>query len=186
MKIYTKQGDAGQTTLSDGRRVRKDDLRVETYGTVDELNALLGLAAAHCPHAALREVLAALQHQLFNLGADLATPPDAPGGAKVPRIDAAAIAFLERQIDLAAAQLPPLKHFVLPGGCTLAAHLHVARTVCRRAERRLITLMAQESLGPDVLIYLNRLSDLLFTLARLANQLAATPDVAWRPGPARP
>ena len=180
MKIYTKQGDAGQTTLSDGRRVRKDDLRVETYGTVDELNSVLGLAMAECRDAALHAQLAELQHQLFDLGADLAMPADAANADKVRRIQATHVAALEQQIDAATAQLDPLKEFVLPGGCVLAAQLHVARTVCRRAERLLVTLMDHEPIAPIVLIYVNRLSDLLFTLARLANKLEGRSDITWQ------
>ena len=186
MKIYTKTGDRGQTSLFDGRHVPKNNLRIETYGTVDELNSHLGLANAECRHGELRELLEQLQRQLFDLGADLATPADSKNAGKIQRIGAWHIAFLEQQIDAATAVLRPLKRFVLPGGSVTAARLHVARTVCRRAERLLVTLMAQEPVGPDALIYVNRLSDLIFTLARRANQLDGVADVEWFPEKAQP
>lgn len=182
MKIYTRQGDQGQTGLFDGTRVSKDDLRIEAYGTVDELNSVLGTAIASCGDHTLQTLLLNIQHQLFDLGADLATPLKSTNARRVRRIMAADTEFLEKQIDLATSRLPPLKEFVLPGGAMSAAQLHVARTVCRRAERRLVTLMQREKLDPQPLIYLNRLSDLLFTLARLANHLHGVPDVPWQPG----
>ena len=177
MKIYTKHGDAGLSVLFDGTRAPKNHPRLETYGTLDELHCHLGLAAAASPDDPLRAQLAALQVELFDLASDLATPAGSKNESKVRRISPADVANLERQIDAATAELPPLKRFILPGGTPAAGHLHVARTVCRRAERHLVTLMSQEPLAPDVLIYLNRLSDLLFTLARLANLRANTPDV---------
>jgi len=184
MKIYTRQGDQGQTTLFDGKRVSKNDLRVQTYGAVDELNSHLGLAIAYCgdseQHTKLKILLQNLQHQLFDLGADLATPLDSPNSARVRRITAADSTALEKQIDDATAQITPLKEFILPGGSVLAAELHVARTVCRRAERLLVTLMQNENVGPYVLVYLNRLSDLLFTLARWANKLDGVPNITWK------
>ncbi len=170
MKIYTKFGDAGQTALFDGGRVSKDHHRIETYGTIDELNSTLGVAIADCNHAVLRALLLTLQHQLFDLGSDLATPLDAKNAAKVRRIGAEDVQRLEREIDAATAQLPPLRRFVLPGGSITAARMHVARTVCRRAERHLVTLMQHELVGDQPLIYLNRLSDLLFTLAQTCQQ----------------
>lgn len=181
MKIYTGQGDTGNTGLFDGRKVRKDHLRIEAYGTVDELSSELGVAIVDCPHPALAELLRTLQFQLFDLGADLATPLDAPNAHKTRRITATHIAFIEAQIDAATAQIPALKHFILPGGSRTAAQLHVARTVCRRAERLTVTLSASEDLGDQVIIYLNRLSDLLFTLARWANHLEGITDVEWIP-----
>jgi cob(I)alamin adenosyltransferase len=180
MRIYTRQGDQGQTTLFDGRRVSKNDLRVQTYGAVDELNSHLGLAIAHCGHNELKNLLQQLQHQLFDLGADLATPLDSPNSARVRRITAADSTALEKHIDKATAQITPLKEFILPGGSVLAAQLHVARTVCRRAEQLLVTLMQNENVGPYVLVYLNRLSDLIFTLARLANHLDGVDDITWK------
>ena len=181
MKIYTRHGDTGQTTLFDGRRVAKNNLRIDTYGTVDELNSALGLAIAFCKDVAINAALARIQHQLFDLGADLATPLDSPSQKKVPRVGENESRWLEEQIDLATAELPPLKEFILPGGSTAAAQLHAARTICRRGERLLVTLMEQENLGPGPLMYLNRLSDYLFVAARLANKRAGSGDVPWQP-----
>jgi cob(I)alamin adenosyltransferase len=184
VKIYTKQGDHGKTVLFDGTRVSKDHLRIETYGTVDELNSALGLAIVDCTDNSLRELLTKLQRQLLDLGSDLATPLDSKNSAKVRRIGAEHVTFLEQQIDAATAQLPPLKRFIIPGGSVTAARLHVARTICRRAERSLVSLMEREAavIGEHPLVYLNRLSDLFFTLARLANQLDGRGDVEWDGG----
>jgi len=179
MKIYTRFGDDGKTALFDGSRVQKDDLRIETYGTLDELNSVLGVAMASCRHEALKSLLATLQHQLFDLGADLATPLNAPNAAKVKRISEAHVRYLEKQIDAATEQIEPLRVFILPGGGMTASQLHVARTVCRRAERHLVTLMNHEDVGTQALIYVNRMSDLLFTLARWANKLDGIADVEW-------
>lgn len=179
MRIYTRQGDHGQTTLFDGKRVSKDHLRLATYGTVDELNSWLGMAVSLCRHEQLRQILNQLQHDLFDLGADLATPLDSPNSALVNRIQVRHAAEMEKQIDTFTAELPPLKQFILPGGSLLAAHLHIARTVCRRAERHLVELMREEQTGEAPLIYLNRLSDLLFVLARLANKLDGHPETHW-------
>lgn len=181
MKIYTRQGDQGQTSLFDGRRVGKDDLRIETYGTVDELSSHLGLALSDCPHATLRGLLERVQFELFDLGADLATPADSPHAGRIRRVSPEQARGLEADIDRISADLPPLKRFVLPGGGVTAARLHVARTVCRRAERLLVRLMATEPVGASTLVYLNRLSDLLFVLARWANKLDGRPDVEWVP-----
>ncbi len=183
MKIYTKFGDGGETMLFDGTRVAKDHLRIDTYGTVDELNSLLGLAVVDCRHEKLRGILGALQDELFDLGADLATPVDSELTKRSGRVGEKHIAFLEQVIDEVTAELPALKRFILPGGGVTAARLHVARTVCRRAERLLVELMRQEDFGEpphQPLIYLNRLSDLLFTLARWANKLDGVVDVEWR------
>jgi cob(I)alamin adenosyltransferase len=187
LKIYTKQGDRGQTVLFDGTRVAKDDLRIETYGTMDELNSAIGLAMAECQDQSLNRVLEELQRQLLDLGSDLATPPGSKNRAKVRRIGPGDVAWAERQIDAATAELPPLKRFILPGGGVTAARLHVARTICRRGERLLVKLMAQAAAGDagsqhgleNALIYINRLSDLLFTLARLANSREGRHDVEW-------
>jgi cob(I)alamin adenosyltransferase len=181
VKIYTKQGDRGQSVLFDGTRVPKDHLRLETYGTIDELNSHLGLARAHIQDTPLAELLLTLQLQLFELGSDLATPLGAPNEAKVARVGPERITFLERQIDEATSQLPALKRFILPGGSVAAAELHVARTICRRAERLLVTLMHEVPVGDHLLIYLNRFSDLLFVLARVANQRGGLADVEWSP-----
>lgn len=183
MKIYTKQGDGGLSGLFDGRRVPKNHLRLETYGTLDEVNSHLGLAIAECRHESLRGELQKLQGELFLLGADLATPLGSPRESQVRRIGAADVSSLESRIDAAAAQLPPLKRFILPGGGITACRLHLARTVCRRAERQLVSLMHSEPpepVGDQALVYLNRLSDLLFMQARLANHLDGVVDVEWQ------
>jgi len=180
MRIYTKQGDRGMSVLFDGARVPKHHLRLETYGTLDELNCHLGLAIAGCQHEQLKQQLAQLQRRIFDLGADLATPLGSANEAKVRRIGAQEVAELETQIDTATAELAPLKTFILPGGGMTAGHLHVARTVCRRAERHLSALMETAAVGDQPLIFVNRLSDLLFTLARLANKLDGVTDVTWK------
>jgi len=180
VKIYTKQGDQGFSGLFDGQRVPKNHVRLECFGSVDELNSHLGLAITTCRHDGFARQLQALQSQLLTLGADLATPPGTRDD-RITRIGLADATALEQQIDAATAQLPPLKRFILPGGGATACHLHVARTVCRRAERLVAGLLLSdaESVSPHVLIYLNRLSDLLFTLARLANKLDGLHDVEW-------
>ena len=183
MRIYTRQGDQGQTTLFDGTRVSKDDARLAAYGTVDELNSWLGMAAGICRHEQLHGLLNQLQHQLLDLGADLATPLDSPNSSRVNRIQPRHAAELERHIDAATAELPALKQFILPGGSPLASHLHIARTVCRRAERHLVELMREQHTGEAPLVYLNRLSDLLFVLARLANKLDGSPETHWQKQP---
>jgi cob(I)alamin adenosyltransferase len=182
VKIYTRQGDAGTTVLFDGQRVPKNHPRLETCGTLDELNSHLGLAVADCRHTALQAQLQALQRQLFVLGADLATPLNSAKKSKIRRIGADDAQTLERQIDEIAAQLPPLKRFILPGGGLTAARLHVVRAVCRRAERHLTVLMGDrsDSVGPQPLIFLNRLGDLLFMLARLANKLDGIAETEWK------
>lgn len=181
MKIYTRTGDDGSTSLFSGGRVSKTDLRVEAYGTVDELNSILGVVRAHTPHDQTNSWLAHVQNQLFYLGADLATPLDAKQDWVV-RLDAEATAWLEQTIDQMTAELPELKHFILPGGSAAAAHLHVARTVCRRAERISVALSGHEDIGPHVVIYLNRLSDFLFTLARWENQQSGIAEAKWSVG----
>lgn len=183
MKIYTKTGDQGQTSLYGGGRVDKDHLRIETFGTIDELNADLGVVRAELsrlgePYQPIDELLSHVQNQLFDLGAELASPTAAAKGTEL--LATAAIVALEQAIDRWEAQLPPLKQFVLPGGTEAAARLHVARCVCRRSERALVTLMRSESVRPEVVVYLNRLSDLLFVLARAANHLVGAPDVPWK------
>jgi len=188
MKIYTKTGDTGLTGLIGGVRVAKDALRVEAYGALDELNACLGLVVTALPDDAseLRTVLTGLQSELFDLGAELATSPQHKGGKLVSSIaitTSAQVEALERAIDHYESAVSPLQNFILPGGSLAAAHLHLARTVARRAERRAITLAAHESLNPEVLRYLNRLSDLLFVLARSANLLAGIADVPWHARP---
>ncbi len=181
MKIYTRTGDAGETSLFGGGRVRKDHPRTSAYGDVDELNSALGLARATAPTDLFDELLDQIQRDLFSVGGRLATPrPEkvakAMEKAVLPPERAAAF---ERVMDEAEAELAPLRAFVLPGGTPKAAALHVARTVCRRAERSVVALAAEDEVSPDVLVYLNRLSDLLFTLARLANHRAGTADLTW-------
>ncbi|MFA9479645.1 cob(I)yrinic acid a,c-diamide adenosyltransferase [Phycisphaerales bacterium AB-hyl4] len=188
MKLYTGRGDEGQTDLFGGQRIDKDALRVEAMGAVDELNAWLGLAAAKNEFDDLRGLLLALQSRLFELGADLATPRTGSKGqpnepAAIPRIDQAKIEDLEQQIDRIDDHLPTMKQFILPGGTELAAKLHTARTVCRRAERICVALNRHEPVGDEIGIYLNRLSDLLFAMARRANQLAGVRDVPWKVQP---
>lgn len=181
MKIYTKTGDAGTTGLFGGGRVGKDDPRVEAYGDVDELNATLGLARALEPMPRIDEVLVPIQRDLFAIGALLATPDREKMSQHLEkaRVDEERVAQLERAIDDADRELEPLRAFVVPGGSPKAAALHVARTVCRRAERRVVHLQAAVEIPQLVVVYLNRLSDLLFTLARLANRRAATGEVTW-------
>jgi cob(I)alamin adenosyltransferase len=180
MKIYTKTGDLGETGLFAGPRVKKDDCRIEAYGTVDELNAVLGLARSAKLPSEIDELVAAIQHRLFDLGAELATPDPKSRGTQF--ISAAAVDELEQAIDRFEADLSPLKAFILPGGSVGAAWLHFARTVCRRAERRVVTLANQEgaTFSPLPVVYLNRLGDLLFVLARAANRLANQPDIPWQ------
>lgn len=177
MKLYTKRGDDGQTDLIGGKRVPKHHLRVDAYGVVDELNAAIGLALACCQLDAVRSSLITVQSRLFDLGAELATSNSAkPSPARITDADAAE---LEKQIDICSGGLPPLQNFILPGGSELAARLHLARTVCRRAERAVVALAEHEEVSTQATIYLNRLSDLLFVLARLANAEAGVEDVPW-------
>lgn len=178
MKIYTRTGDDGSTALFSGGRVAKYDLRVESYGTVDELNSALGLARALQPLPGTDERLHTVQRQLFHLGADLATPLDAVAGFLV-RITPQETTWLEEQIDAMTADLPPLKAFILPGGVLAAAQIHMARTVCRRAERLTAALAEHERLNAQALPYLNRLSDFLFTLARWENYQSGAPEEKW-------
>ncbi len=181
MKIYTKTGDAGETGLFGGGRVSKDHLRVAAYGDVDELNAAVGLAQALEPADFEATLLEAVQRDLFAIGGQLASPEP----VKVAKALAKAaigddrISALERAIDAAEARLQPLEHFVLPGGTPKAGALHLARAVCRRAERAVVRLARETAVPPVILVYLNRLSDLLFVLARRANAEAGRPDVAW-------
>lgn len=180
MKIYTRRGDGGETDLFGGERVTKDALRVEAYGEVDELNASIGVAAAASEQTDLVPLLRRIQSTLFDIGSHLATP-DAAHRAKanVPQASEQDVEALEASIDAFEAELPALTSFVLPSGTAAAAAFHAARTVCRRAERRAVALHAGEPVDAPVLRYLNRLSDLLFTLARLENARAGVPDVAW-------
>jgi cob(I)alamin adenosyltransferase len=180
MKIYTKTGDAGDTALFGGQRVAKDALRIEAYGTVDELNAFLGLAIRHCDSPDLKSRLLRVQGELFQVGADLATPLDAKT-SYIARLDAAPTQRLEREMDEWDDILPPLTSFILPGGSQPGAELHIARTICRRAERRAVSLARAESVNEHVIIYLNRLSDWLFVLARMVNHRQNTAETPWQP-----
>ena len=177
MKIYTRDGDGGETSLYGGQRVLKDALRVQTYGTVDECNAALGFALTQISDPEIRETLTRIQGELFEVGADLATP--LARGETVPRVRAEQTARLEAEIDRFEEELEPLRHFILPGGSPGGAALHLARAVCRRAERHLVTLEQTEEINPEVMRYLNRLSDHLFVLARLANHRAGSPEMIW-------
>jgi cob(I)alamin adenosyltransferase len=184
-KIYTRTGDDGTTALGSGERRKKYDLRVAAYGSLDEANAAIGVARLHTAHdAELDGALARIQNDLFDLGADLATPGKGrgPGGARLTAT-AAQVEWLESEIDRFNAALAPLKSFILPGGGAAAAHLHVARTICRRAERLIAELKDRpdETVTPEVLTYVNRLSDFLFVAARHANRRGEG-DVLWRPG----
>jgi cob(I)alamin adenosyltransferase len=192
-RLYTRNGDDGGTVLFDGTRVRKDDTRVDAYGEVDELNAHLGAAVSLAaqriadPSAKiLRDRLVQIQHALFAVGAELATPAESPRHDKLVAVAAEDVLRLEPWIDEAVAAAPALAVFILPGGDPLASQLHICRTVCRRAERRAVTLASQTTLNPQVVAYLNRLSDLLFAWARLANHLAGVADQPWiKPGTSR-
>ena len=181
MKIYTKTGDAGDTGLFGGGRVPKNHPRVEAYGDVDELNAVLGVVRAAERMPRIDEVLVPIQRDLFAIGALLATPDrdKMQQHLEKARVDEARVAELERAIDDGDAELEPLRSFIVPGGSPKAAALHVARTVCRRAERRVVELGNETEIPPLVVIYLNRLSDLLFTLARVANKRSGTGEVTW-------
>jgi len=187
-KVYTRTGDKGETALVGGRRVPKDDPRIESYGTIDELNAVLGIVRA-CNDAAkpspatkrLDQILRQIQNELFDLGSELATPPDAAWEGMI-RIGPAQIAVLERTIDECQEDLQPLKSFILPGGGMIAAFLHQARTVCRRAERDILRLMHREPVGESALGYVNRLSDLLFVLSRWMSHRLGEPEYLWEKG----
>lgn len=178
MKIYTRTGDKGDTSLFGGRRVPKDDLRIEAFGTVDELNSVIGVCRALGPRREAGQILEQIQRDLFTLGAELASPGKA-GKIRFERIGAPDITRLERHIDALETKLDSLRNFILPGGSEPAAMIHFARTVCRRAERRVVELSHGERLGKFPVVYLNRLSDLLFTLARWENARARIPETKW-------
>ena len=185
MKIYTRTGDRGETGLFGGQRVRKDHVRVEAYGAVDELNSVLGLAAVRLDadgETDLARGVREIQADLLTIGANLATPRPEDGGRPtehVPPLRPGRIAEMEQWIDTAEAELEPLRTFILPGGGEAAALLHLARTICRRAERRAVGLAREAHIEEELIIYLNRLSDLLFTLARLANRRLGIDDIPW-------
>jgi len=184
-RIYTKTGDKGETHLAGGQRVTKDSLRIECYGTVDELNAFLGMACFSAAQAVpvLALILRRVQHELFNLGSILATRPE-DVHPKQARITAEEIAQLEREIDQANADLAPLRSFVLPGGSRLNTELHACRTICRRAERLAVSLSREEQVPPEAVQYLNRLSDAFFVWSRWANYTMGVGEVLWEPNQA--
>ena len=182
--IYTKRGDSGETSLVGGQRVAKDDPRIACFGVVDELNAVVGLAAVSCLEdgrlSRLGAILGRVQHELFNLGSQLATLP-ADLHPRQPKIEETDVARLEREIDEMNSALPPLRSFVLPGGCRVNAELHLARTVCRRAERDAVGLARTGEAPAEALRYLNRLSDALFVWSRWASAQLKTTEVTWKP-----
>ncbi len=181
-KIYTKTGDGGKTSLVNGERVRKSHVRLDCYGSVDELNSHLGVLVSHLPTAAfdgVSEFLTQIQNQLFNLGSQLACP-DAKLAEQLPQITAQHIEALEKEMDELSKDLPPLKEFILPGGHLLASHAHVARTVCRRAERLCCSLAETEVLPETLIPYLNRLNDYFFILARYFNHHLGAAEVTWK------
>lgn len=185
-RIYTRGGDLGQTSLGDGKRVSKHDARVAAYGSVDELNAALGVARLHTAGVAWESWIDRIQNDLFDVGADLCVPPprdDDERSRSRLRVSLDQVTWLEQCIDSANETLPPLTSFVIPGGMSLAAYLHLARTVCRRAERDVVALAADEPVTSEVITYLNRLSDLLFVLARSANGDGG--ETTWKPGAGR-
>jgi cob(I)alamin adenosyltransferase len=180
MKIYTKTGDEGETSLFGGVRVWKDDCRIRAYGTVDELNAFLGLALSELKSEELVPLIRNLQNELFIIGADLAAPSNEDSGnGFIPRLSESSISSLENFIDFYEKKLPELKNFILPGGLRGSAYLHVARTVCRRAEREIVTLSKTEKINGNIVVYVNRLSDLLFMLARYENYSNNVDDLIW-------
>ena len=180
-KLYTRGGDRGETSLFGGARVPKDHLRVDAYGQLDELSAALGLLIVALPADELRDQLQQVQNELFDLGAELATPPESRLEYRLPPgVEEADWRRLERLLDAYDAQVPPLRAFVLPGGDETAARAHLARTVCRRAERAVVRLAHEEEVRADVLTYLNRLSDFLFVCARLLNVRAGVDEVTWQ------
>ncbi len=179
MKIYTKTGDDGTTGLFGAGRVPKDSPRIEAYGTVDELNAVLGMCAVHAQTAQMKSLLQTMQEQLFVLGSDLATPTVSKTTYNIPRIAMTHVTFIEKNIDEFELPLPPLEKFILPGGSELSSYFHLARTVSRRAERILVTLSKLEDVGEFDIPYINRVSDLFFVLARVANYEVGVKDVEW-------
>lgn len=178
MKIYTKTGDSGETGLFGGPRVPKSHPRVVAYGDVDELNAVLGVIRCEGLSSSIDSLLATIQNELFDLGAELASPH--PDQAGTRRVTSAHIVALEKAVDHYDADLPPLRNFILPGGVRAAALLHLARTVCRRAERQVVALQSSEPISAEIVVYLNRLSDLLFVLSRAVNRAAGRGDVPWQ------
>ena len=178
-KVYTRTGDDGTTGLGGGQRVRKDSLRIEAYGTVDELNSQIGVVLAIGVNEAIAEPLSAIQNDLFHLGSDLCILEEDKKRLPAPRIEERHVTALEALMDRLSEELAPLENFILPGGCPGAAALHVARTVCRRSERIVLALSRKEAVGAFTVTYLNRLSDALFVMARHENKRRGVPDVLW-------
>jgi len=178
-KVYTRTGDDGTTGLGAGGRVGKDSPRIAAYGTVDELNSSIGAALAAGLNETIAPALASIQNDLFHLGSDLCVPEEEKERRPVPRIEERHVTALETLMDRLSEELPPLENFVLPGGTCGAAQLHVARTVCRRAERSVVALSRRETVGPYAVRYLNRLSDALFVMARHENKRRGSPDILW-------
>jgi len=179
MKIYTKTGDKGETSLFDGTRVPKSALRVEAYGTVDELNSYLAVISSFDLPQADKENFVKLNHLLYLVGTDLATPLESKREGKINRISQDYVEMIENLIDFYSEKLPELKHFILPGGCFESAFVHIARTVCRRAERRIVELENHEEVNHNIVVFLNRLSDFLFVFARYINFIKNVPEVTW-------
>lgn len=178
-RVYTRSGDDGTTGLGGGQRVPKDNLRIETYGTVDELNSVIGVAVANGLDARLAEAFRTIQNDLFHLGSDLCILEEDKERMPVPQVEPRHVEALEQLMDALQAELPPLENFILPGGSPGGAELHVARCVCRRAERLAVALSHHEKIGTHVVKYLNRLSDALFVMARYENKCKGNPDITW-------
>ena len=180
-KIYTKTGDNGETSLIGGKRIKKNNIRLHAYGEIDELNSLLGVCISHTKEQEIKEILQNIQHDLFTIGTELATPSEAKTIIeKITLISEKDITKIEKWIDQYDKKIPPLNNFILPGGTIQAAHCHQARTVCRRVERTSIHLHEQEPINPQLIKYLNRLSDLLFTIARYLNHHNNHPETTWK------
>ncbi|HSD63316.1 MAG TPA: cob(I)yrinic acid a,c-diamide adenosyltransferase [Ignavibacteriaceae bacterium] len=181
MKIYTKGGDKGETGLFGGDRVLKSSERIEAYGTIDELNSFIGLAITEAKSGEIKELLKVIQNQLFTVGSDLATPVNEKNKKyDIPRVEKSFFKNAEDKIDKFDAQLDPLQNFILPGGTKSAALLNICRTVCRRAERRVVALNTSTEINENIIIFLNRLSDLFFVLSRYENMISGIPDVIWK------
>jgi cob(I)alamin adenosyltransferase len=181
-KIYTKTGDAGKTSLIGGTKVSKNNIRIETYGTIDELNSYIGLVSDHCYDDHSKNILKEIQDRLFTIGSSLACDPDKEQKLKIPDLKETDVALLEKEIDAMNEKLPGMKHFILPGGHIAVSTIHIARCVCRRAERRCVNMQEQNLfVEPLVIKYLNRLSDYLFVLARYIGHLLQVTEIAWKP-----
>lgn len=179
-RIYTKTGDKGETSLCDGKRVPKNDTRVESYGSVDELNAHIGFLTTLNLPTELTDDLYKINFWLFQIGTDLATPINSQLESKIQRLNNESIEFLEKRIDFLTEKLPELKNFILPGGTPEASQFHIARTICRRAERRCVELNHQEEINSNIIVFLNRLSDYLFVASRYVNFSKGVPDLIWK------